>query len=79
MTINKQKIYIDYISKLEKALIEDDFDSIDYILEFMYTSWISQEILETLDSILSEATLYVELKEQEYKDEALKLIWEFKS
>ncbi len=79
MTINKQNIYKEYLSKLEQSLINNNFDNIDYILEYMYHSWISQEILEIIDKILEETTLYAELKEQEYKDEAIKLIWEFKN
>jgi hypothetical protein len=34
--------------------------------------------MEAMDDILNEATLYTELWEQEYKDEALRLIEEFK-
>jgi hypothetical protein len=78
MTINKQKLYTDYLSKLEQALLEDNFENLDYILEYMYQSWIPEDIIEPLENLLVEATLYTELKDQEYKNEALKMILEFK-
>jgi len=34
--------------------------------------------LDEIDNILQEATLYSELKENEYREEALRLIEEFK-
>jgi hypothetical protein len=52
----------------------DDFDSLDYILEYMYTSWIQDEILDKIYDILQEITLYVELKDKEYKKTALDFI-----
>ena len=76
--MNKKDIYNNYISRLEKALHEDNFDDIDYILEFLYTTWINEKYLSEIDDILRESTLYAELKEKEYKDEALRLIEEFK-
>lgn len=78
MTLNKKDLYDNYLSKLETALIEDNFENIDYILEYMYSSGISEDILNQLDDLLQEATLYAEIKDVEYKEEALKLIWEFK-
>lgn len=74
----KKEIYDNYVSKLEIALNEDNFENIDYILEYLYTSWIPENILDEIDDILQESTLYSELKENEYKEEALKLIEEFK-
>jgi hypothetical protein len=74
MKINKTELYNDYLSKLEEALTSDNFENIDYILEYMYSSGIPENILEELDDILHEATLYSEIKETEYKDQALELI-----
>ncbi len=76
--MNKKELYINYISKLEEALLSEKFDNIDYILEFIFSIWLQQEDLEKIENILNEATLYAELKENEYKDEALKLIKNFK-
>lgn len=76
--VNKKEIYDNFLSKLETALNEDNFENIDYILEFLYTSWIDEDILNEIDDILQEATLYAELKEEDYKNEALILIEEFK-
>lgn len=76
--MTKKDLYTNYLSKLETALIEDEYDDIDYILEFIYTSWMPEKILIEIDDILQEATLYSELKENDYKEQALKLIKEFK-
>ncbi len=72
------KLYTNYLAKLETALLEDNFENIDYILEFMYQSWIPESTLEEIDDILHEATLYSEIKEKEYKEQALELISEYK-
>jgi len=76
--MNKKELYTNYLSKLEKALNTDNFENIDYILESVFTLWIPEEELEEMSNILQEATLYSELKENEYKDEALRMIWGFK-
>jgi len=36
--MNKKELYDNYVSKLELALNEDNFENIDYILEYLYTS-----------------------------------------
>ncbi|MDD2870686.1 MAG: hypothetical protein PHS49_01740 [Candidatus Gracilibacteria bacterium] len=76
--MNKTKLYNDYLSKLETAIIADDMDSINYILEYLYTNQLPEDDMEAIDDILQEATLYSELGELEYKEEALRLISEFK-
>jgi len=76
--MNKKTLYEDYLSKLEEALITNNNDSINYILEFLYTSWLPENDQRLIDDILQEATLYSELGEIEYKEEALRLIEEFK-
>jgi len=78
MKVNKKKLYNDYISKLEKELIEENIEWINFILEYMYTIQLSDEERIEIDDILQEATLYTEFKENEYKDEALIQINEFK-
>lgn len=75
--MNKKEIYINYLSKVKEVLEKDDFNAIDYILEFIYTSWIPENDLLQMDEILNEVTLYAELKEAEYKETALILIEEF--
>lgn len=75
--MNKNEIYENYLKKIKEVLEKDDFESIDYILEFMYTSWIPDEILEEIDDILQELTLYSELKDKEYKETALEFIKEY--
>jgi len=77
--MKKQEIYTNYLVKIKESLEKDDFESLDYILEFMYTSWIPEKIILELDDILQEATLYSELKETEYKEKALELINEYEN
>jgi len=72
--MNKKEIYANYLVKVKEALVKDDLDSLDYILEFMYTSGIPAPIIEELDDILREVTLYVETKELECKENALEMI-----
>lgn len=78
MQVNKKKLYDDYLSKLEEALVNDNKEAIDYILEYVYTVNLSDEELMEIDDILQEATLYLEFSEDDYKDEALLQISEFK-
>ena len=75
--MNTKEIYTDYLAKLKDALQKDDFTSLDYILEYMYTSGVSDEILDEIDDILQEVTLYVEFKEIDYKNTALEFIQEY--
>lgn len=75
--MNNKEIYENYLKKIKEVLEKDDFESLDYILEYMYTSGIPDEILEEIDDILQEVTLYVELKDKEYKETALEFIKEY--
>lgn len=75
MAINKQDIYSNYVSKIQTALEENNFEGLDYILEFITTS-LNEEQLEYISDLIDEVTLFVELKEDEYKDEALGIIEE---
>ena len=61
--MKKSELYNNYLSKLEEALNSDNYESIDYILEFLYTSGFPQETIEEIDDILQEATLYSEFKD----------------
>ncbi len=73
---NKQ-IYENYLKKIKEVLEKDDFNSLDYILEYIYTSWTPDDILEEIDDILHESTLYLELKDKDYKETALEFIKEY--
>ena len=70
-------IYDNYLSKMKETLQKDDFEWLDYILTYLYTSWIPDDVLDELDDILQEITLYTELKEADYKNEALAMIEDF--
>lgn len=72
--MDKKEIYTNYLVKVKETLVKDDFNSMDFILEFMYTSGIPGKIIEEIDDILREVTLYVETKELEYKEKALEMI-----
>lgn len=72
-----KEIYENFLLKIKEVLENDNFEWIDYILEYMYSAWIPDDIMEEIDDILNEATLYSELKQQEYKQEALDLIKDF--
>gem|GEM_PF-1046180 len=76
-TMNNKEIYENYLKKIKEILEKDDFESLDYILEYMYTSGIPDDILDEIDDILQEVTLYVELKDKEYKETALEFIKEY--
>lgn len=76
--MKKKELYDNYLSKLEEALTQDNKENIDYIVETIYTMWLPEQDIEQIDDIMQEATLYLEFGEAEYKDEALKLISEFK-
>lgn len=66
-----------YISELKKALETDDMNSLDFILEHVFTASAWSQLDDNLQEILDEATLYLELKELEYKEKALELIDNF--
>lgn len=76
--MNQADIYKNYLSKLEESLKTENFDTLDYILEFLNIPNIEEDVYEDISDIIDEATLYVELKEADYKNQALILIWEFK-
>ncbi len=66
------------ILQVKEALEKDDFASLDTLLEELFSSGnYSQKQLDEYDKFLQEATLYSELKEDDYKNEALKLINEY--
>lgn len=74
--MNTIDIYSDYLSKLLTALQADDKDTIDYLLEYAASWELEQDDLDALEEVISEATLYIELGEQEYREMAMKLIGE---
>lgn len=68
----------EYLSKVQEALTKDDFDALDSLLEYAVSGQMDIDDREEIDEILNETTLYIEFKEAEYKEMALKLISEFK-
>lgn len=77
--MKEAELYTNYLSKLEEALVQENMDNIDYIVETLYTSWLSETDMDKIDDILHEATLFLEFGEEEYKETALDLISDFKS
>ncbi len=76
--MKKADIYKNYLSKLEEALSEENFDNLDYIIEFLNFPNIEEDVYNEISDIIDEATLFIELKEAEYKKEALEMIEKFK-
>lgn len=76
--MNKQELYTNFISKVEEYLKLEDFENLDFILQSVYSMWFDDNTISLIDDILQEATLFLEFKEEDYKNEALKLIEEFK-
>lgn len=77
--MNKQELYTNFISKVEEFLKLEDFENLDFILQSVYSMGFDDNTISLVDDILQEATLFLEFKEEEYKEEALALIEEFKS
>lgn len=77
--MNKQELYKNFISKVEEFLKLEDFENLDFILQSVYSMGFDDNTISLIDDILQEATLFLEFKEEEYKNEALVLIEEFKS
>lgn len=77
--MKEAELYTNYLSKLEEALVQENMDNIDYIVETLYTSWLSESDMDKIDDILHEATLFLEFGDDEYKETALELITDFKN
>lgn len=72
--MTKTDLYSDYLSKLSAALESSDKDTISYLLEYIYAGELEQEDIDPLEEVISEATLFIELADEEYREMALKLI-----
>ncbi len=77
--MKKTELYNNFLSKLETSLLENNKENIDFILEAIYTMGLPDQDIEKIDDILQEATLYLELWDEEYRVEALELIINFKN
>lgn len=77
--MNKKEIYTNYLEKLETSLVSDDLEGLDYLLETLYTSNIPEKDFLEIEEILQEATLYLEYKEETYREMALELISNMKN
>jgi hypothetical protein len=64
----------DIIKNLKKYLLEDDFEWLDNLFIEIYSEELSPEQQEKIWDILDEATLYLEFKEEDYKNVALEMI-----
>ncbi len=68
--------YENFLDGLKAALMEKDTTKLDDVLQTMHGGWLKQDELDDLEEIISEATLYLELKDEEYREMALVLIRE---
>ncbi len=75
--MNKKEIYTNYLVKIKEVVENDNFEWIDYILEYLYSAWVPDSIMEELEDVLHEMTLYSEFKEIQYKQEVLDIIKEY--
>lgn len=64
----------DIIKNMKTFLEEDNIESIDELLHEIFSSELQQEQEESIWDLLQEITLYSELREDEYKQEALNII-----
>lgn len=64
----------DIIKNMKIYLEEDNFESIDELLQEIFSSELKKEQEEAIWDLLQEITLYSELRENEYKQEALNII-----
>ena len=76
--MNKKELYKNYISKIEEALNKDSFDTLNFILTYYSSPNFTEHEREAIGDIVAETTLYLELRETEYKEKALELIVKFK-
>lgn len=74
--MTQQESYENFLDALKEALIEKDTVKLDDTLQSMHGGWLEQDELDDLEEIISEATLYLELKDEEYREMALVLIRE---
>ena len=63
-----------YLLKIRIFLENDDFESLNDLLQMIYSRNIPDEQMLKIDEVLTEATLYTEFKDEEYKQRALELI-----
>lgn len=77
--MKEKELYDNYLSKLEEALVQENTENIDFIVETLYTTWLDENDMDKIDDILHEATLFLEFGDEEYKETALDLISDFKS
>lgn len=64
----------DIIKNMKNFLEEDNFEAMDELLQEIFSYELQKEQEETLWDLLQEITLYSELREDEYKQEALNII-----
>ena len=72
----QENYYDEFLDELKGALERQDTARLDEILQSIHGGWLSERELGSLDEIISETTLYLELKEEEYREMALVLIRE---
>lgn len=74
--MTNENSYENFLDALKEALIQKDTAKLDDTLQTMHGGWLEQDELDDLEEIISEATLYLELKDEEYREMALVLIRE---
>ena len=72
----QENYYDEFLDELRESLEQADATRVDEVLQTLHSWWLSEREVATLDEIIAEATLYLELKEEEYREMALVLIRE---
>lgn len=72
----QENYYDQFLDELKLALTEKDLTKLDEVLQAIHGGWLSEREVDSLEEIISEATLYLELMEEEYREMALVLIRE---
>jgi len=68
--------YSEFLDELKNALEEEDTDKVDSLLHYVNSGNLDEDEVDDLEDIISEATLYLELGDDDYRETALKFIAE---
>lgn len=68
--------YSEFLEELKTALEEEDTDKVDSLLHYVNSGNLDEDEVDDLEDIISEATLYLELGDEDYRETALELIAE---
>jgi len=68
--------YSEFLDALRLALEDENTEEIDTLLGALASGILDEDEVDDLEDIISEATLYLELGDEDYRETALRLIAE---